>query len=77
MSRSFEEVVLPHLDAAFNYARWLTKNEADAVTVRKLKVDQDGGRSAQQRQHQREQHEHLPLAVATPLGTPRLMARWK
>jgi len=29
----FEEVVLPHLDAAFNYARWLTKNEADAEDV--------------------------------------------
>jgi RNA polymerase sigma factor (sigma-70 family) len=33
MRRSFEEVVLPHLDAAFNYARWLTKNEADAEDV--------------------------------------------
>jgi RNA polymerase sigma-70 factor (ECF subfamily) len=33
MARSFEEVVLPHLDAAFNYARWLTKNEADAEDV--------------------------------------------
>jgi RNA polymerase sigma-70 factor (ECF subfamily) len=31
--RGFEEVVLPHLDAAFNYARWLTKNEADAEDV--------------------------------------------
>jgi len=31
--RSFEEVVLPHLDAAFNYARWLTKNDADAEDV--------------------------------------------
>src|SRR5258705_2120550 len=30
MPRSFEEVLLPHLDAAFNYARWLTKNDADA-----------------------------------------------
>jgi hypothetical protein len=28
MPRSFEEVVLPHLDAAFNYAQWLTKNDA-------------------------------------------------
>jgi RNA polymerase sigma factor (sigma-70 family) len=27
---AFEEVVLPHLDAAFNYARWLTKSDADA-----------------------------------------------
>src|SRR5947207_10075582 len=33
MPRSFEEVLLPHLDAAFNYARWLTKNEADAEDV--------------------------------------------
>jgi RNA polymerase sigma-70 factor, ECF subfamily len=31
--RRFEEAVLPHLDAAFNYARWLTKNEADAEDV--------------------------------------------
>src|SRR5437660_1357732 len=31
--RRFEEVVSPHLDAAFNYARWLTKNEADAEDV--------------------------------------------
>jgi RNA polymerase sigma-70 factor (ECF subfamily) len=33
MPRSFEEVVLPHLDAAFNYARWLTKSDADAEDV--------------------------------------------
>jgi len=33
MPRSFEEVVLPHLDAAFNYARWLTKNDVDAEDV--------------------------------------------
>jgi RNA polymerase sigma factor (sigma-70 family) len=31
--RVFEEVVLPHLDAAYNYARWLTKNDADAEDV--------------------------------------------
>ena len=31
--RVFEEVVLPHLDAAFNYARWLTRSEADAEDV--------------------------------------------
>jgi RNA polymerase sigma-70 factor (ECF subfamily) len=31
--RSFEETVLPHLDAAFNYARWLTRNDADAEDV--------------------------------------------
>jgi RNA polymerase sigma-70 factor (ECF subfamily) len=31
MSRgTFEDTVLPHLDAAFNYARWLTRNEAEA-----------------------------------------------
>jgi RNA polymerase sigma factor (sigma-70 family) len=33
MPRSFEQVLLPHLDAAFNYARWLTKNDADAEDV--------------------------------------------
>jgi len=27
---NFEEAVMPHLDAAYNLARWLTKNEADA-----------------------------------------------
>src|SRR5437879_5678713 len=31
--RNFEDVVVPHLDAAFNYARWLTKNDADAEDV--------------------------------------------
>src|SRR6185369_3658045 len=31
--QTFEEVVLPHVDAAFNYARWLTRNEADAEDV--------------------------------------------
>lgn len=29
----FEEAVLPHLDSAFNYARWLTRNEAEAEDV--------------------------------------------
>ena len=29
----FEETVLPHLDAAFNYARWLTKSDAEAEDV--------------------------------------------
>ena len=33
MPRTFEELVLPHLDAAYNYARWLTKNDADAQDV--------------------------------------------
>ena len=32
-SRAFEETVLPHLDAAFNYARWLTRNDSDAEDV--------------------------------------------
>ncbi len=27
---TFEELVLPHVDAAFNYARWLTRSDADA-----------------------------------------------
>ena len=32
-ARAFEETVLPHLDAAFNYARWLTGNDAEAEDV--------------------------------------------
>jgi RNA polymerase sigma-70 factor, ECF subfamily len=32
-TRAFEDTVLPHLDAAFNYARWLTRNDADAEDV--------------------------------------------
>jgi len=31
--RSFEDVVVPHLDAAFNYARWLARNDADAEDI--------------------------------------------
>src|SRR5262245_23496446 len=31
--RIFEDTVLPHLDAAFNYARWLTKNDVEAQDV--------------------------------------------
>jgi RNA polymerase sigma factor (sigma-70 family) len=33
MARVFAETVLPHLDAAFNYARWLTRNDPDAEDV--------------------------------------------
>lgn len=29
----FEETVLPHLDAAYNLARWLTRNQRDAEDV--------------------------------------------
>ena len=29
----FEEAVLPHLDAAYNLARWLMRNDADAQDV--------------------------------------------
>ena len=29
----FEQVALPHLDAAFSLARWLTRNDADASDV--------------------------------------------
>jgi RNA polymerase sigma-70 factor, ECF subfamily len=29
----FEEAVLPHLDAAYNLARWLTRNDEDAQDV--------------------------------------------
>ena len=32
-SLSFEEAVLPHMDAAYKLARWLTKNEQDAQDV--------------------------------------------
>jgi RNA polymerase sigma-70 factor (ECF subfamily) len=32
-SREFDEVVLPHLDAAYNYARWLTRNDTEAEDV--------------------------------------------
>jgi RNA polymerase sigma factor (sigma-70 family) len=31
--RVFEDMVLPHLDAAFNYARWLTRSHAEAEDV--------------------------------------------
>lgn len=31
--KRFEQTVLPHLDAAHNLARWLTKNTADAEDV--------------------------------------------
>jgi RNA polymerase sigma-70 factor, ECF subfamily len=33
MARLFDATVLPHLDAAFNYARWLTRNDAEAEDV--------------------------------------------
>jgi DNA-directed RNA polymerase specialized sigma24 family protein len=29
----FDKTVLPHLDAAFNYPAWLTKNDAEAEDV--------------------------------------------
>jgi|SRR5271154_1177046 len=32
-SRNFEQVVLPHLDAAYNLARWLVRNTHDAEDV--------------------------------------------
>lgn len=32
-SRRFDETVLPHLEAAFNYARWLTRDNAEAEDV--------------------------------------------
>ena len=31
--RLFDATVVPHLDAAFNYARWLTRNDAEAEDV--------------------------------------------
>jgi RNA polymerase sigma-70 factor (ECF subfamily) len=30
---NFEQSVLPHLDAAYNFARWLTRNDQDAQDV--------------------------------------------
>lgn len=32
-ARRFEELALPHLDAAYNLARWLTRNDHDAHDV--------------------------------------------
>ena len=32
-ARRFERVVMPHLDSAYNLARWLTRNDADAQDV--------------------------------------------
>jgi len=32
-ARVFEATVLPHLDAAFNFARWLTRNDTEAEDV--------------------------------------------
>lgn len=32
-ARRFELVVMPHLDSAYNLARWLTRNDADAQDV--------------------------------------------
>lgn len=32
-SRVFEDTVLPHVNAAFNYARWLTRQDEDAEDV--------------------------------------------
>jgi RNA polymerase sigma-70 factor (ECF subfamily) len=32
-SERFEQAVLPHLDAAYNLARWLTRNDQDAQDV--------------------------------------------
>ncbi len=31
--QQFDRLLLPHLDAAYNLARWLTRNEADAADV--------------------------------------------
>jgi len=32
-ARRFEQLVMPHLDSAYNLARWLTRNDADAQDV--------------------------------------------
>jgi RNA polymerase sigma-70 factor (ECF subfamily) len=31
--KAFEQAVLPHLDAAYNLARWLTRNDQDAEDI--------------------------------------------
>src|SRR5215469_18459569 len=31
--KAFDQAVLPHLDAAYNLARWLTRNDQDAEDV--------------------------------------------
>jgi RNA polymerase sigma-70 factor (ECF subfamily) len=32
-ARRFEQMIMPHLDSAYNLARWLTRNDADAQDV--------------------------------------------
>ena len=32
-ARRFEKTIMPHLDAAYNLARWLTRNDSDAQDV--------------------------------------------
>lgn len=32
-AKRFDAIVLPHLDAAYNLARWLTRNDADAQDI--------------------------------------------
>ncbi|HUK08571.1 MAG TPA: sigma-70 family RNA polymerase sigma factor [Stellaceae bacterium] len=32
-TRRFEQVIMPHLDAAYNLARWLTRSDSDAQDV--------------------------------------------
>jgi len=32
-ARRFEQMIMPHLDAAYNLARWLTRNDSDAQDV--------------------------------------------
>jgi len=45
--QTFEEVVLRHLDAAFNYARRLTKSGADAEdVVQDANIDNELGPAA-------------------------------
>jgi hypothetical protein len=49
MPRAFEEVALPHLDAAGNYARWLTKSAAPQAGFGPASAERERGAARQER----------------------------